>query len=72
MKIHRFKKDEDGSILGLDMSMEGKRITLIYFITWNLQQANETNDNVGNAKKTDVKFTGKHITRLAPASSDEI
>ena len=54
------------------MSMEGKRITLIYFITWNLQKANEINDNVGNVKKTDVKFTGKHITRLAPASSDEI
>ena len=33
----------------------------------NLQKANKTNDNVVN-----VKFTGQHLTRLVPASSDEI
>ena len=79
MKIHRCKKGEDGSIIGLDISIEGKRITLIHCITWktqiireNLQKANETNDNVVNVMRTDVKFNGKHITRLSPASSDEI
>ena len=38
----------------------------------NLQKANETNDNVVNVLRADVKFTGQHLTRLAPASSDEI
>ena len=80
MKIHRCKNGEGGSILGLDISIEGERfILMIHFISWktqiireNLQKANETNDNVGNVMRTDVKFNGKHITRLVPASSDEI
>ena len=38
----------------------------------NLQKAHETNDNVVNVLRADVKFTGQHLTRLAPASSDEI
>ena len=38
----------------------------------NLQKANETNDKVVNILRADVKFTGQHLTRLAPASSDEI
>ena len=38
----------------------------------NLQKANETNDNVVNVLRADVKFNGRHLTRLAPASSDEI
>ena len=36
----------------------------------NLQKANKTNDNVVNVLRADVKFTGQHLTRLAPASSD--
>ena len=38
----------------------------------NLQKANETNDNVVNVLRADVKITGQHLTRLTPASSDEI
>ena len=38
----------------------------------NLQKPNETNDNVVNVLRADVKFTGQHLTRLAPASSNEI
>jgi hypothetical protein len=38
----------------------------------NLQKAHETNDNVVNVLRADVKFTGQHLTGLAPASSDEI
>jgi hypothetical protein len=38
----------------------------------NLQKANETNDKVVNILRADVKFTGQHLTGLAPASSDEI
>ena len=42
----------------------------IQTIRHNLQKANETNDNVVNVQRVDVKFTGQHLTRLAPASSD--
>ena len=38
----------------------------------NLQKTNKTNDKVVNVLRADVKFTGQHLTRLAPASSDEI
>jgi hypothetical protein len=38
----------------------------------NLQKANETNDNVVDVERADVKFTGQHPARLAPVSSDEI
>ena len=42
----------------------------IQTIRHNLQKANETNDKVVNVQRTDVKFTGQHLTRLASASSD--
>jgi hypothetical protein len=44
----------------------------IQTIRENLQKTNETNDKVVNVLRADVKFTGQHLTRLAPASSDEI
>ena len=44
----------------------------IHIIRENLQKASETNDNVVNALRADVKFSSQHLTRLAPASSDKI
>ena len=44
----------------------------IHIIRENLQKTNKTNDKVVNVLRADVKFTGQHLTRLTPASSDQI